>query len=60
MEIVGRLRGRVSGLSLPQLVIDIPGGLGKVPMFPSPVLHQDEESVRLQGFRGNSALYPKT
>lgn len=59
MEIVGNLRGRLSGLSMPQLVIDIPGGLGKVPMFPSPVTREDDEGVELRGFSGRTARYPK-
>jgi lysine 2,3-aminomutase len=30
IELVAQLRGRVSGLCLPQLIVDIPGGLGKI------------------------------
>ena len=59
MEIVGNLRGHLSGLSMPQLVVDIPGGLGKVPMFPNPIVDEDDESVLLRGFRHNTASYPK-
>lgn len=59
MEIVGNLRGHLSGLSMPQLVVDIPGGLGKVPMFPSPIVGENDESVTLRGFRRNTAAYPK-
>lgn len=59
LELVGNLRGHLSGLSMPQLVIDIPGGLGKVPMFPSPVVAEDDDGVELRGFRGDTARYPK-
>lgn len=59
MEIVGNLRGHLSGLSMPQLVVDIPGGLGKVPMFPNPVVEDNANSVVLQGFRKQRAHYPK-
>lgn len=58
MALVGAMRGRVSGLSLPQLVVDIPGGLGKVPLFPSPVIESHPEAVLLRGFAGTSAWYP--
>lgn len=34
LEIMRALRGRVSGLGVPQLVIDLPGGGGKVPLLP--------------------------
>jgi len=59
MEIAGNLRGQLSGLSLPTLVIDTPGGNGKVPMFPSPIVDEDESSVLLRGSLGGEARYPK-
>ncbi len=34
-EIMKQLRGRVSGLCLPEYMLDIPGGYGKVPLTPS-------------------------
>lgn len=34
LEIMRRLRGRLSGLGVPQFVIDLPGGGGKVPLLP--------------------------
>jgi lysine 2,3-aminomutase len=36
-NLVGRLRGRVSGLCQPSYVLDIPGGWGKVPIGPGAV-----------------------
>ncbi|WP_052081341.1 lysine-2,3-aminomutase-like protein [Paracoccus halophilus] len=33
-EIMARLRGRISGTCLPQYVLDLPGGHGKVPLDP--------------------------
>jgi lysine 2,3-aminomutase len=32
-EIMQKLRGKISGTCLPEYVIDIPGGMGKVPVF---------------------------
>ena len=32
MQIIKSLRGRSSGLALPEYVIDLPGGFGKVPV----------------------------
>jgi len=33
-ELIGSLRGKVSGLAIPHFVIDLPGGKGKVPVLP--------------------------
>ena len=33
-ELIGALRGRVSGLAIPHFVVDLPGGRGKVPLLP--------------------------
>ncbi len=53
------LRGHLSGLSIPTLVIDIPGGLGKVPMNIVPIVQEHDDHIVLRGFRGDVARYPK-
>lgn len=58
--LMSELRGQVSGLSLPTLVIDVPGGRGKVPMHTSAVVSEDEDGVVLRGSLGGTARYPKT
>ncbi len=57
--IYGALRGRVSGLSVPTFVIDIPGGFGKVPITHDVVVGGDADSVLLRGFAGEVAAYPR-
>ncbi|MCP4503081.1 MAG: KamA family radical SAM protein [Deltaproteobacteria bacterium] len=57
-DLVEKMRGQLSGLCQPTFVIDIPGGHGKVPMFPSPVTGQDDKRLILKGFKGTSAPYP--
>lgn len=57
-ELIKSLRGHLSGLCLPTFVIDIPGGFGKVPMFPSPIVAQNANSITLEGFMGEQAEYP--
>lgn len=42
IDILDHLRGRVSGLAIPQLVVDLPGGGGKVTLVP-------EREVRRRG-----------
>lgn len=59
IEIMQNLRGHISGLCLPSLVIDIPGGHGKVPITHNPIVDEDENFVYLKGFKGKVAAYPK-
>ena len=42
LEIVSAMRGQVSGLGLPQYVVDPPGGQGKVPLLPENLLEVGE------------------
>jgi lysine 2,3-aminomutase len=41
VEIMEQLQGRLSGIALPKLIVDTPGGFGKVPHGPRYVLSQD-------------------
>lgn len=59
IEIVGKLRGHISGLAQPTFVIDIPQGLGKVPLTANPIVKEDEDFIYLQGFNGGVHSYPK-
>jgi lysine 2,3-aminomutase len=58
LALVKGMRGHVSGLSMPQFIVDIPGGFGKVPMVPNPIVGRDDEYISLQGFDGEVAQYP--
>lgn len=58
MEIMDKLRGHISGLAVPQFVIDAPGGGGKIPMLPNYVISQDDEKIVLRNFRYNIYEYP--
>jgi len=55
--LVRQMRGKLSGLCQPTFVVDIPGGHGKVPMFPSPETEVGDH-VELTGFKSTSAKYP--
>jgi lysine 2,3-aminomutase len=44
VEIMEQLQGRLSGIALPKLIVDTPGGFGKVPHGPRYVLSQDSET----------------
>lgn len=58
MEIMDKLRGHISGLAVPQFVIDAPGGGGKIPMLPEYVISQDENKIVLRNFKYNIYEYP--
>ncbi len=59
IELLNQLRGHISGLCLPTLMVDIPGGHGKVPLSKNPIVREDEHYVYLEGFAGTVAAYPK-
>lgn len=41
VELMEQLQGRLSGIALPKLIVDTPGGFGKVPHGPDYVLSRD-------------------
>jgi lysine 2,3-aminomutase len=59
VELIRRLQGRLSGIALPKLICDTPGGLGKVPLGPDYVVERTGEPVRttLRTFRGDLVTY---
>jgi lysine 2,3-aminomutase len=44
VEIMEQLQGRLSGIALPKLIVDTPGGFGKVPHGPRYVLAENRET----------------
>jgi len=57
MEIMEGLRGHTSGLGIPTYVVDVPGGLGKVPLQPNYLLSMTEDAVVLRNYQGVIARY---
>ncbi len=56
LEIMRGLRGHVSGLAVPQYVIDLPGGKGKVPILPDN-FERDGNTLILRTYRGERVMY---
>jgi lysine 2,3-aminomutase len=54
---MGELQGRVSGIALPKLICDTPGGFGKVPLSPDVIVSQNEGVTTLRTFRGQEVDY---
>jgi len=60
LKIISELRGFTSGYSIPQFVIDAPGGGGKIPVNPDYVLKHDDEGMLLKNYEGNTFHYPSS
>jgi len=59
VAILEALRGHTSGLAVPHLAVDLPGGAGKVTLQPDYVLSRGPEGTWLRGFRGGCHLVPE-
>ncbi len=57
LELMAALQGRVSGIALPKLVVDTPGGMGKVPLAPTAVLRRSPGRTLLRTHRGVAVEY---
>ncbi len=58
LAIMEHLRGRLSGLGIPQLMVDLQGGIGKVPLLPNYVVSQENGYTVLRSPDGQLARYP--
>lgn len=52
IAIMERLQGRLAGIALPKLIVDTPGGLGKVPVGPDYVVSTAAGRTTLRTHRG--------
>ena len=57
LRIMEFLRGHTSGIALPTLVVDAPGGGGKIPIMPNYLLTQTEERIVVRNYRGMMSAY---
>ena len=58
IEIIRSLRGHTTGYSIPQFVIDAPGGGGKIPINPDYVKEITNEAIVMRNFNGDEYRYP--
>lgn len=59
IEIMEALRGRLGGLAIPQYVVDLPQGGGKVPILPNYILSMSPTKTILRNFEGRIVAYPE-
>lgn len=56
-RLMKELRSRLSGLCLPEYVLDIPGGFGKIPLTPSYLENLGDGRYRVEDHHGNKHVY---
>jgi lysine 2,3-aminomutase len=59
IDLYGRLRGWMSGMAIPHLVIDAPGGGGKLPIGPTYIVERRPDAVVVRTYRGALVEYPE-
>jgi lysine 2,3-aminomutase len=59
VAIMDGMRGWMSGMAIPHLVIDAPGGGGKIPVGPRYVLDRDRDQLTLRTYDGRVVTYPE-
>lgn len=57
IDLMAALQGRLSGIALPKLIVDTPGGLGKVPIGPNYMVREEGGVTVLETFRGDFVEY---
>jgi lysine 2,3-aminomutase len=58
IELIRSLHGNISGLAVPQYVIDAPGGGGKVPLLGTEQIRRDGDDVVFLNYKGEEYRYP--
>lgn len=58
IDIIRALRGHTTGYGIPQLVIDGPGGGGKIPINPDYIQAIHDGIIELRNFEDRSYIYP--
>jgi lysine 2,3-aminomutase len=59
IALMGQLRGWMSGMAIPHLVLDAPGGGGKIPIGPTYLIEAGDEWAVLRNYRGVEIRYPQ-
>lgn len=58
LALMGRLRGRLSGMARPHFMVDLPGGGGKIALTPDAVVEKAEAFWLLKNWEGKVFAYP--
>jgi len=52
------LRGRIAGMGVPQYMIDLPGGGGKIPLLPEYIKQVSAHKLVVKNYKGEVFEYP--
>jgi lysine 2,3-aminomutase len=58
-RLMAGMRGWMSGMAIPHLVLDAPGGGGKIPIGASYVTERGDAEITLRNYRGQVVTYPE-
>ncbi|RJQ71732.1 MAG: KamA family radical SAM protein [Desulfobacteraceae bacterium] len=58
LQLMNGLRGKLSGLAMPHLMIDLPGGGGKVALTPEVVVARQKDHWLVRNWEGKIYTYP--
>jgi lysine 2,3-aminomutase len=58
LAIMDHLRGNLSGIGVPQYMLDLPGGGGKIPLLPEYILEKGTRRWSIRNFAGRIYEYP--
>jgi len=59
IDIIRKMRGHVSGMAVPALIMDLPEGGGKVQLLPEYIMHRNEREVVVKNYKGQDFIYPE-
>lgn len=59
VKIIEQMRGWTTGLAVPHLAVDLPGGGGKVTLQPDYVMERRPNETILRNYRGQAYAYPE-
>ena len=59
VELIGSLRGFTTGLAVPHLAVDLPGGGGKVTLQPDYVVERRASETIFRNYKGEQYAYPE-
>ena len=60
IEIIEYLRGRVSGIAIPTYAVDLPGGLGKIPLQPEYIIEKTDQYIIFKNYEGKTVRFNRS
>lgn len=57
LNIMKAIRGNLTGIAIPQYMLDLPGGYGKVPVLPDYIKYRDGNRAVVENYQGRRCEY---